>query len=792
MFLRSAPLRLKLIAALLLPLLVVAGFLAFGVNQALDQRGLAARQSDEVSRFEAATAFAQAIDTEAIAINDGSQDSDDLAQRRNDVDNAIIVLRDPSLGIDAVTVQTMNGIYTTLGDVRGRLGSDVDQIRQELQRQVTAGNQGQPETVVGDLLLIGGLSREVLAGFNFNADAVADAETVQKLSDYALVQRLRSNYSQETRNTLGVLPLPAEAMTPFVTEFFSNTQAATDQALEVLTELGSSDMVAEVEGFLQSDGYMIFGDIRSTLNGIEVNQAPTGIDPQATQESGGLVNATLQGIADDVVDDVNAQAGDTLDDATYQLLLITLFGGLLLAVVTMILVVLYRSIRTPLTDLTARSTEIATVELPEIVTAMRRGEIEEMPSIEPLAAESNDEIGDLVHAFNGMHHTAVELATEQAASRRVIADMFVNLGRRNQRLLNRLLKGLTTLERSEEDPDSLEALYLVDHLATRMRRNAESLLILAGASQARRFNHSVDIHDVVRAALAEVEGYERVQIENSAEILVRGDYVADLTHLLAELIENALSFSPPDESVEIVARATQRGVVIGVSDQGIGMTPELLEVANSRIRSAADHEESPSEFLGHFVVGRLAARHNVDVELFEGLLGGITARIILPAEAIDSVPTSPTQIQAEVEQAADDAIDASQPAFQPSAEWDRMSAVTETSDRPLVSPSPLRSPVPASEPARIADAGVVIIEHPIDEIPVQEIQTAVESKPAEVLTTFGSSRRTPGSSLPDTSLKVSTTDHAPSVWTPDEDDPQSLRSSLSGFQSGTQRADIED
>jgi hypothetical protein len=283
-----------------------------------------------------------------------------------------------------------------------------------------------------------------------------------------------------------------------------------------------------------------------------------------------------------------------------------------------------------------------------------------------------------------------------------------------------------------------------------------------------------------------------VQIENSAEILIRGDYVADLTHLLAELIENALSFSPPDESVEIVARATPRGVVIGVSDKGIGMTPELLQTANSRIQSAAEEEESPSEFLGHFVVGRLAARHGVDVELFEGLLGGITARVILPAEAIDSAPTPPTQIQAEVVQAEADAIDASQPTIRPSMEWDRMSAITETSDRPLASPSPLRSPVPASEPARVADAGVVIIEHPVDEIPVPEIHAAVESKPAEVLTSFGSARRTPGSSLPDTSLKVSSVDHAPSVWTPDDDDPQSLRSSLSSFQTGTQRADIED
>lgn len=805
MFLRSVPLRLKLIAALLLPLLVVAGFLAVGVDDALDQRGLASRQNDEVSRFEAATAFAQAIDTEAIAINDGSQNSSDLAQRRSDVDAAIDVLRDPSLGLDPLTVQTMNGIYATLGDVRARLGGDVNEIRRDLQREVTAGNQGQPETVVGDLLLIGGLSREVLAGFNFDADAIADAETVQRLADYALVQRLRSNYSQETRNTLGVLPLPGEAITPFVTEFFSNTQSATDQAFEVLTELGSADVVADVESFLASEGYANYGAIRARLNSIEVGEAPTGIDPEVAQTSGGLVNAILQGIADEVVDDINDQADDTLGDATNRLLLISLFGGLLLAVVTLILVVLYRSIRSPLADLTERSSEIATVELPEVVTAMRRGEIEEMPTIEPLVAESRDEIGDLVLAFNGMHRTAVELATEQAASRRVIADMFVNLGRRNQRLLNRLLKSLTKLERSEQDPDALESLYEIDHLATRMRRNAESLLILAGAGQARRWKHSVSIHDVVRAALAEVEGYERVQLDNSAEILVRGDYVADLTHVLAELIENALTFSPPDEVVEIVTRATPRGVVIGVTDHGIGMTPELLEKANSRIQSAAEEEESPSEFLGHFVVGRLASRHDIDVELFEGLLGGITVRVVLPDAAIDSgtepqaeAPAeTPVEVSAETPQLVDVETDVFAPATPTQMKWEPLTPVTNPSDRPLTAPnSPLADP-PITEQAAIAEATVVAAEPSVDDVAPPVMPDPVDPAPAEALTPFGSTRRTPGTRLPDTNLKTSggngtAPGHTASVWEADETDPQSLRSSLSSFQTGTQRADTED
>ena len=130
---------------------------------------------------------------------------------------------------------------------------------------------------------------------------------------------------------------------------------------------------------------------------------------------------------------------------------------------------------------------------------MRRGDVDAAPEIEELVAESDDEIGELVHAFNDMHRTAIDLAAEQAGSRRIVADMFVNLGRRNQRLINRLLKRLTALEQDERDPDKLAGLYDIDHVATRIRRNAESLLVLAGAPQSRRWNHPVDVYDIAAA-----------------------------------------------------------------------------------------------------------------------------------------------------------------------------------------------------------------------------------------------------------------------------------------------------
>ena len=314
-------------------------------------------------------------------------------------------------------------------------------------------------------------------------------------------------------------------------------------------------------------------------------------DSIIVNDVGAVVTQQYAALADDVLGELRSEADSVVYNATRSLIFSVLVGLWVIVLTALLLRFLYRAIKSPIERLTEQSRQIASVELPEVVAAMRRGDTDAPPEIEELVAESDDEIGELVHAFNDMHRTAIGLAAEQAGSRRIVADMFVNLGRRNQRLINRLLRRLTALEQDERDPDKLAGLYEIDHVATRMRRNAESLLVLAGAAQSRRWDHPVDVYDIARGALSEVEGYERVLLDTDEGLEVHGDVVADLTHLLAELVENALAFSPPETAVEVIARKNAGGSEIIVADRGVGMTDDT--VGSQRTNGSAPQRTTP-------------------------------------------------------------------------------------------------------------------------------------------------------------------------------------------------------
>jgi signal transduction histidine kinase len=228
------------------------------------------------------------------------------------------------------------------------------------------------------------------------------------------------------------------------------------------------------------------------------------------------------------------------------------------------------------------------------------------------------------------------LALEQAVLRRNIADSFVTMGRRNQHLLDRQLDFITRLEAGEADPDALANLYRLDHLATRMRRNAESLLVLAGVEPPRQWSTPVNVAAVVRAALGEVEDYQRVALREVEPATVKGSVAADLAHLLAELIENALTFSSPPTQVEVVGRRHPRdGYTLAIMDTGIGMSPDALDVANRRLAGAESFTVAPSKYLGHYVAGNLAARHGINVRLLSTPgRRGTTATVELPASVL--------------------------------------------------------------------------------------------------------------------------------------------------------------
>src|SRR5262245_25335810 len=323
-------------------------------------------------------------------------------------------------------------------------------------------------------------------------------------------------------------------------------------------------------------------------------------------------------------------------------------GGMTLLLATVLVWLVSRSITKPLRSLTHQAKEMAEHRLPDAVLDILEtplGDDVAMPSIEPVRVNTRDEVADVADALNTVQDTALDLAVEQAVLRRNIADSFVNLGRRNQNLLGRQLDFITELETNEADPDTLANLFRLDHLATRMRRNAESLLVLAGIEPPRKWAAPVRLTDVIRAALGEVEDYQRVTVRGVDPATILGSTAADLAHLLAELIENALVFSPPDQTVDIRGRNRTDGYTLAIIDSGLGMPPTDVTAANRRLAGAESFTIAPSKYLGHYVAGNLAARHNIHVTLDNSPGNGITATIDLPPTLLtaDAAPPSPDE-----------------------------------------------------------------------------------------------------------------------------------------------------
>ncbi len=313
-----------------------------------------------------------------------------------------------------------------------------------------------------------------------------------------------------------------------------------------------------------------------------------------------------------------------------------------LAAIAIALIIAYavaRATTGPLRKLTNAAYSLSTDKLPGLVERLRNPAAGDEPlsaTLTPIDINSKDEIGQLADAFNSIQQVTVEVAEEQALLlRKGIGDIFINLARRNQTLLDRQIEFIDQLEAHEEDPDQLDNLFKLDHLATRMRRNAESLLVLAGAEPPRRRGRPVSLADVVRVAIGEVEDFARIQLLALDEATVGGNVAVDLAHLLSELMENATHFSPPDTSVEIVGhRAGAEGYILSVSDQGIGMTADQLAEANTQLARPPLVGLALSRSLGFIVIGRLSQRFSVSVKLTASPSGGVTALVTLPADLI--------------------------------------------------------------------------------------------------------------------------------------------------------------
>ncbi|WP_219463855.1 sensor histidine kinase [Nonomuraea rhizosphaerae] len=318
-------------------------------------------------------------------------------------------------------------------------------------------------------------------------------------------------------------------------------------------------------------------------------------------------------------------------------------GGLgLLAVVASVLLSLRfrgRLVR-ELAGLRDAATELADVRLTALVKRLRTNVRAPSPDeLPPLQVKSNtSEVVDIVHAFNNVQSTAVETALSQARLRDGVSQVFVNLARRNQSLLHRQLLQLDGMQRGTEEPDVLSDLFKLDHLTTRMRRHAESLIILSDQAPGRGWRNPVPLVDVLRAAVAEVEEYPRVEVLPPPPVSLVGTAVADVAHLMAELIENATLFSPPQTRVDLRTTATAHGVNVEIEDRGLGLTRVELDELNTRLAEMPEFDLAQSDRLGLFVVARLAARNGIRVRLGGSPYGGLTALVSLPSALLADQP----------------------------------------------------------------------------------------------------------------------------------------------------------
>ncbi|HEU5417788.1 MAG TPA: nitrate- and nitrite sensing domain-containing protein [Streptosporangiaceae bacterium] len=371
-------------------------------------------------------------------------------------------------------------------------------------------------------------------------------------------------------------------------------------------------------------------------------QSPVTADEWFGAQSGNI--SAIRKVEQQLVAEAVSRSGDLRRNAIIDAVAIGAAVVIVLGLALILTTLVGRSMVRPLRRLRAGALEVAGLQLPETVRRMSESDGASVPlTIEPIDVDSTDEIGEVARAFDQVHREALRLAANEAALRGNVNAMFVNLSRRSQSLVERQIRLIDDLEQGEQDAERLGSLFQMDHLATRMRRNSENLLVLAGHDSSRRWNQPVALVDVLRAAVSEIEQYERVSLNVQPGISVRGHAVNDVVHLLAELAENATSFSSAETPVTISGHLlSSGGVLLDITDQGVGMGAEEMAHANWRLDNPPVVDVAVSRRMGLFVVARLAARHGVRVRLRPAASGGLTALVWLPDEVISREGASPS------------------------------------------------------------------------------------------------------------------------------------------------------
>ncbi|MBE8520601.1 nitrate- and nitrite sensing domain-containing protein [Amycolatopsis sp. H6(2020)] len=703
----------------------------------------------------------------------------------------------PSASPDQM-VQQQKAVDQTVAEVRSSLGDDApDELSAALTRIGSLAELRQNAVRRGVAL------DSVARTYNAVIDAVidslrlvpqltSDAEGARELT--ALDALLRANEENSLRAmALIVTALSPEAGRPILDDATQQAPIFIDRFVKQGDDGDDAQRSAQVVRIEQSDAGRrvdeLAAEVDKPRDAAATTQYVANVFTAADAHAG-----QRKLVQERAINEIADSATERADGATQLSWTVGLGAGGLFLLVVFLAVAVSRSIAGPLRQLTTAATSVADLAGTELVRVTDTEEAEEqIPRLATIDVVSEDELGKLAAAFNRVQTTAAELVERQALTRRNTSLMFANVAKRTQNLVGRQLALIDEVERNEQDTRLLASLYRLDHLSTRLRRNADNLLVVSGTRDETRIAGPIELSTALRSALAEIEDYQRVKLGVVAEILLSSALGADLVLVFAELLENATSFSPPGSMVEVDTMQLADGAcLVSIVDHGIGMTAEKLAEENQRLVERERLELAPTSVLGLFVVGRLARRHELGVELLATpTTGGVTARLTIPASLFthrtalrpkpEPVPVIPAQAAPPI---ASPPRHAAPVEPLPLSSSDDFRPPAPERDRPVELPAPaipallgngngfrwfreLEPVWPAAEP---------------DVMPAEALEPEVVVAAASSESRGGLRRRVRGAQLPDPGTSAAVADTKP------RHDPEATKAAMDGFASAFAKA----
>ncbi|MFB4314123.1 nitrate- and nitrite sensing domain-containing protein [Actinomadura sp. 21ATH] len=617
---RSQPIRRRLTLLLLIPLTSLVALWGVAANLTLSA---AIQRSDYDTVYDAVgqpvnlalAMVQQERAAAALAISDEAAGAERYRQIRARTDGALADFRRKALTPE---VRELTG-GSLIGTQTGSLSRSFDGIG-PLRSQVDSGTVNALEAVDGYSRITETALQTLSTMANID-DGEAFRHTVALTNAY-----WSRDYMMRQDALITSLPRSGR-MSAAAQSAFARWAGSGNQLFAVAQAGLAGDLARHIRGLARSEEYARYRSLEERITGTG-SAAGVAADWRATIDA--LSPRWLEA-STRAANELNDQIGPAGRRIMLQLGLAGGVGLLAVALSILLSLTFARRLTTELLALQRAAQSLAHERLPRVVARLRRGEsvdiAAEAPPMEPSRIR---EIERVAEAFGTVQRTAVDTAVGEAELRKGVNRVFINLSWRSQSLLHRQLRLLDAMERRAGSAEELADLFKLDHLTTRMRRHAEGLVILSGSPTVRAWDHPVEAEDLIRAALAEVEDYTRVEVTANTTAAVTGTVVADVIHLLAELIENAATFSPPSTEVTVRADSVANGLAIDVVDRGIGLQPDQLSELNRRLSHAAEFDLADTDRLGLFVVSRLAARHGIKVSLQSSPYGGTTAIVLVP------------------------------------------------------------------------------------------------------------------------------------------------------------------